>query len=343
MKILVAGSSGYFAGVLIPALADEGHQVTGLDILRGDSDTHTQIVCDASNAADLEAKTQHLEIEVIINLATQIDFASINPDVLYSNNVVSNQNLIDLGNRKMIRNFVYTSSNSIFLGHQQDEIHPDSPPKPIDQYGRSKVEAERQIRENKGEFFYQIIRCPNIVDAGRVGMLSILFELLHSDAALWVIGDGSVRHQTLYALDLANYIKQVINIQSSNVVNLGAENPPTMKTMFKELVSRTGSKSVVHSIPAWLALPLMKMLFSAGLSPLGPYQQRMLTRSFWFVQDWEHLPVSWKPTKGNTEMLEISYKSFVESKREFPAGQIISASRMNIFKGPVKLLTWIKF
>jgi UDP-glucose 4-epimerase len=343
MKILVAGSSGYFARVLIPALMAEGHQVTGIDLVREKDDVHTHVLCDASNLEDLVLHTQHLEIDAIINLATIIDFNSSDPKHLYANNVLSNQNLLALGDKKRIRNYIYTSSNSIFLGYKHEEIKPNTSPMPIDAYGRSKVESERQIENKKGNYNYQIIRCPNIVDAGRVGMLSILFELLRTGAALWVIGDGSVKHQTLYAVDLAAYIASVIGVETNNVVNLGSENIPTMKIMFKELVVRTGSNSVVHSIPAWIALPLMKFTFRAGISPLGPYQQRMLTRSFWFTQDWSYLPVPWKPTKGNVEMLEVSYEAFVVSQDTESTHQNTSANRKNIFKGPIRLLTWMRF
>lgn len=340
MKILVAGSSGYFAGILIPRLLEAGHEVIGVDLLENRKLPIETLSLDLQNADELLSKTINHQIDVIVNLATQIDFAVLNQQDLYKNNVVSNTNLLTLAKSKGVKNYIYTSSNSIFLGLNNPIIRHDDPPTPIDDYGRSKVECEKNIRRVSGLMNFQIIRCPNIIDAGRVGMLSVLYDILKNDATLWVIGDGGIRHQTLYAQDLATFILESLNLSTSNIVNLGSEGIPTLREMYEDLAKRVGSRSKVRSVPSWLVLPLMKLAYKLNLSPLGPYQFRMLTRSFAFETDWRSLPIEWRPSKSNTDMLEIAYHYYMNAT--VVENQTLSANKSSATRGLARILTRIK-
>jgi nucleoside-diphosphate-sugar epimerase len=337
MRVLVAGASGFFAQTLIPDLMSQGHHVTSLDIIEpkiGDS----FISCDASDLDELIRKTDGLSFEVVINLATQIDFASKSGSGLYKNNISLNSNLVTLAISKEVRSYVFTSSNSIYLGNKEAVISIDDEPRPIDPYGKSKLSSELEIIRRLTSIPHQIIRCPNIVGPGRVGMLSILFELVNSGAALWVVGKGQVRHQTLFASDLSNYIIKAMMLNTSHRVNLGSERVPTLRRMFEDLCARVGSQSRIRSVPKWLALPAMFLLFWLKISPLGPYQQRMLTRSFEFLQDWRSLPVHWKPTKTNTEMIQIAYESFLRT----PHSDSASPNQSKLNSVLLTVLGWIK-
>lgn len=340
MKILVAGSSGYFAGILIPRLLEAGHEVIGADLLENKNLPIETLLLDLQNENELLSKTINYEIDVIVNLATQIDFAVLNQQDLYKNNVVSNSNLLTLAKNKGVKNFIYTSSNSIFLGLTNPIIKVADLPSPIDDYGRSKVECENNIQRVSGEMNFQIVRCPNIIDAGRVGMLSVLYDILKNDATLWVIGDGKIRHQTLYAQDLATFIIASLDLRTSNIVNIGSEGIPTLREMYEDLAKRVGSSSRVRSVPSWLVLPLMKLAYKLNLSPLGPYQFRMLTRSFAFESDWRALPIEWSPSKSNTDMLEIAYHYYMNSSSG--ETQALSANKSSATRGLARILTKIK-
>jgi UDP-glucose 4-epimerase len=326
LNILVAGAAGFFAQTLIPALMAKGHYVIALDLtvpVLG----HESITCDASNSHDLESKTKDLKIDVVINLAAQIDFASQTGSDLFRNNVESNHNLVSLAISKSAKSFVFTSSNSVFLGSKKSVILPEDKPQPIDPYGKSKVFSELEIQRRLVATPYQIIRCPNILAAGRRGMMSILFDLMGAGSALWVVGKGEIKHQTLFAPDLSNYIVRSLALSTSHCVNLGSEDVPTMREMFENLCSRVGSNSRIRTIPKWVALPAMMVSYWLRVSPLGPYQQRMLTRSFEFRQDWSSLPLKWAPTKNNTDMIEEAYKAYLLDDSEH---QSTSANRRKI-------------
>jgi UDP-glucose 4-epimerase len=53
------------------------------------------------------------------------------------------------------------------------------------------------------EFQVVTLRCPTIIDSGRLGLLAILFEFIEDGKKVWVVGDGGNRYQFIYAQDLA--------------------------------------------------------------------------------------------------------------------------------------------
>lgn len=341
MKILVAGSSGFLGGILIPMLLEAGHQVIGIDKISKSDPNFQTLVCDLSNETEVTQALKSTHFDVTINIASQIDFSVFSQSSLFQNNVQSNQILLKLSIQHGAKNFIFTSSNSIFLGAPAPVIYIGDSPSPVDWYGKSKVKSEEDIKLSSAEINHQIIRCPNLIHAGRVGMLSILFDLLKSDSTLWVIGKGDVRHQMLSAKDLCHYIISVLNSTNSSTVNLGSSTVPTIRELFSELSLRVGSKSKIRSVPSWLALPLMKVLYNLRLSPLGPYQMRMLTRSFQFADEPDSRPVPWSSEMSPAVMLESAYRSYLETSSDGSVQK--SANQSSATRGIARLLQWIRF
>ena len=72
--------------------------------------------------------------------------------------------------------------------------------------GRS-WQAEQELAaivEQRPELQVVTLRCPTIIDSGRLGLLAILFEFIEDGKKVWVVGDGSNRYQFIYAQDLAS-------------------------------------------------------------------------------------------------------------------------------------------
>jgi nucleoside-diphosphate-sugar epimerase len=276
----------------------------------------------------------------MIHLAAEIDFAVKDQDSLYSNNVVTTKNAAELAKYLGIKKFIFTSSNSIFLGNKSTYIDADETPVPIDPYGQSKYDGEKLLVAYQNDFLVHILRCPNIIDAGRVGMLSILFDLLKSNATLWVIGGGRIKHQCLYAQDLNLAINKLFKINFTSTHNIGSDNVPSFFEMFNGLISLSGSRSRIRSLPSWVVIPALKFLYKIKLSPMGPYQFRMLTKNFAFDTSRIKSDLNWAPTKNNTEILEIAYEYYLNKK--FDESKDASANSAPVKMGILKFLRFIK-
>ncbi len=338
MNILITGNSGFYGSILTKDLISRGHNCVGVDLINSNVlDNHQQIICDLRNYERLNAKTKKLKIDVIIHLASMIDFSAKNQEELFNNNVEVTKNIALVGKNLGVKSFIFTSSNSIFLGQKKDFILSTDLPAPIDMYGRSKVRCEEILENFKAFFVVTTIRCPNIIDSGRLGMMTILFELIKTNAIIWILGDGSIRHQCIYAKDLNSAIRKLIKKPISNTYNIGSENVPTFREMFEFVIRETNSKSRIRSFPKAFAIPILKLLYFFKLSPMGPYQFRMLTRDFEFDLSVIKKDLNWTPKKSNSEIILIAYNSFISRSSR---GKNVSANSSQI---NLKFLTILKY
>ena len=85
------------------------------------------------------------------------------------------------------------------------------------------------------------LRCPTIIDIGRLGLLAILFEFIDDGKKVWVVGDGSNRYQFIYAQDLATACLQCLGYEQSNLFHIGSDHVPTMRGMYESVIREAGS------------------------------------------------------------------------------------------------------
>ena len=330
MKALVTGGDGYFGRLLIPALLDRDFQCVSVD-QRGCNllDPRVEFIRgDASKPEALEASLKGGRPDVIFHLASQIDFAVKSQRSLFRNNVDSTRTVADFARTHRVPKVIFTSSNSVYLGNRvQRPITEADVPIPTDAYGASKVESEKILAASAGDFDAVSIRCPNIMDAGRLGMLSILFDFVREGRKCWVLGDGRIRHQCIYAQDLIEACLKAVNYRKSDVFNVGSDNVPSIRDMYQNIIDQARSGARVTSVPACLALPPMKLAYLLGLSPLGPYQFRMLTRDFIFDTSKIKTALGWAPTLDNSQMLYKAYEYYLAHRREISTSVDLSANR----------------
>ena len=84
------------------------------------------------------------------------------------------------------------------------------------------------------------------------------------------------------------------------------------------------------SLPAWFALPALKLTHKLGLSPLGPCQFRMLTVDFIFDAVKIKEELSWPPTLHNRQMLCKAYEHYLAHRQEILNRTRLSANRQAI-------------
>jgi len=171
------------------------------------------------------------------------------------------------------------------------------------------------------------------MDAGRVGMLSILFDFVRENRRCWMIGDGNVRHQCIYAQDLFEAMFLSFPLSGINTFNIGTDRISTIKEMCKELIAHAKSGSRITSVPSIPTTAFLKLLYCCGLSPLGPYQFRMLTRDFSFNIAHIKTTLRWQPTLSNGQMLTKAYDYYTKNIETFLSDCNLSANRGRIRMG----------
>ena len=88
----------------------------------------------------------------------------------------------------------------------------------------------------------------------------------------------------------------------------------------------------------WPTLALMRLAYRARLSPLGPYQYRMIAESFAFDTAKIKRTLGWRPTLTNGEMLFEAFDYYRDHVDEIAARGAVSAHRRRARMGVIRLL-----
>ncbi len=260
---------------------------------------------------------------------------------LWESNVDGTRNVAEAAVRYGTRSIVFTSSNCLWAENMGRPVREDDTPAPVEIYGQSKWEGEKILSAYSGRINTVSIRCPTIVDEGRLGLLSILFEFIDEGRKVWVVGGGRNRYQFIYAQDLASACIAAAEFPGSEIFNIGSDDVTPFRDVYGHVISKAGTGARVASLPKGPTLLAMRIAHRLGLSPLGPYQYRMIAEDFVFDTSKIKKALQWRPTLSNAEMLWLAYKYFQDNRKSIAARRDVSAHRQAANMGVIRLLKWV--
>jgi UDP-glucose 4-epimerase len=342
MRALVTGSAGFFGGVLKEHLVADGWTVAGFDVLPDvEQAGYKPYTADIRDGAAVGAAMDEFKPDIVFHCAAVLAHDSQNRENLWSANVDGTARVAEAASRAGARSMVFISSNCLWGTNFGRAITEDDAPAPIEDYGRSKLAAEQHLLSLQGGLRIKVLRCPTIVAAGRLGLLSILFEFIYEGRRVWLVGGGGNRYQFISAEDLAQACVLLALSDATGVFHVGSENVPTVREMFGEVIRRAGTRARLTSLPRRPAVAALQVLSLAGLSPLGPYHYRMIASDFEFDTSRLRAATGWRPTAGNTDMLWRAYQFYVDNLEELTTAKQTSAHRRPSGLGALRLVKWL--
>ena len=250
------------------------------------------------------------------------------------------ENLADAAKQFGVKKFVFLSTNCLWASNLGHDVKEDEPSIPVELYGLLQTCGRAGTAEYANDLDVVTIRCPTIIDSGRLGLLAILFEFIDDGKKVWVVGDGSNRYQFIYAQDLATACLQAMDYDRSNVFHIGSENVVSLRRVYEAVIQAAGSKSRVASLPKAPTIAAMKLAHKLNLSPLGPYHYRMIAETFVFDTTRIRSELGWTPTVTNEEMMIRAYQYYSENRREIHARTAVSAHSRPTSMGIIRALKW---
>jgi len=149
MHVFVPGGAGYIGSLLVPALIEEGYDVTVYDLfLQGRKvfsalKDHPRLTLVKGDIRDLELMEKALNgSETILHLACSLESLEIDPFVSF----------VQIAKRKVANRFIFTSS---FASHENLENHTP--------YAKFKTACEKTLLENRDETLSCTILRPGMV------------------------------------------------------------------------------------------------------------------------------------------------------------------------------------
>ena len=133
---MVTGSTGLLGKSLCPMLEKEGYQFWACN----------SKIFDVTNTKMVNEIMNKISLDFIIHLAgfTNIDAAEDNPEQAYDVNVVGTKNIANIARKHDIP-ILFVSTNNVFDGKSDKPYKTTDATNPINVYGRTKLQAEREI------------------------------------------------------------------------------------------------------------------------------------------------------------------------------------------------------
>jgi nucleoside-diphosphate-sugar epimerase len=270
LKVLVTGASGFLGGHLTEFLTAKGLEVVAM--VRKTSDTSLldrlgleKRVADMTDPPSL--RTAVKGVDAVIHLAGYYTFHG-KKELYDLVTVQGTKSILDACLQEGVKRFIYCSSTEAIGAVEDVPALEDHPPNPQYEYGRSKLKAERVVREYDGKIKTTIIRPSGIYGPRNIDDISYYYITSSAKNSLptrMLVEHGSAVVQFVHAEDAA----QGFHLALTNTNSIGEtyfiseDRWYTYREVY-EIISRiTGRKPPTLSLPKLAAKALIYPVFIA--------------------------------------------------------------------------------
>jgi nucleoside-diphosphate-sugar epimerase len=319
--VLVTGGAGYFGTILTQLAAERGDEVRIFDINRpAEGSPASSVTAIQGDVRDLDALREACDgVDVVLHNVAQVPLAK-DRHLFHSVNVTGTANVLLAARDTGVDKVVHTSSSAIFGVPESNPVTEDTPGRPLEAYGKAKLEGEWLCRDAaEAGVDVSVVRPRTILGHGRLGIIAVLFEFVAEGAPVYVLGGGQNRYQFVHANDLADACLRAADRPKPAVYNIGAREFGTMRETLQTLIDHAGTGSVVRSLPAAAASTAMMAAAKAGAAPFAPYHWLMYAESLWFDTTRAETELGWSPKHSNGSAIIESYEWFLDNRSSLSA------------------------
>lgn len=339
MKVLITGASGFFGSILQRRFRSLGFETFGVDILPN-AKQNLELV-DIRNIDQLNSIFRRFKPEIIVHTAALLGHGHVSRTALYETNVMGTANLLETSSKFGIEHFIFTSTNCLWGQNFDCLVNESFTPKPIDFYGHSKLAAENLVLSCPN-FKKTIFRSPTIMSAGRVGLLSILFDFIRESRNVYLVGNGENRYQFINAEDYVKAIVLAISSQQSvsEIFHIGNRIVPTLEDLYSSLIVHAKSQSKIVHLPKSFTEFSLRISSKFHLIPLGAYHAKMLSSNFIFDTSRIEQVLNWISERNNTEDIIDAWNGWI-SKNNTSSENSLSPHQRDSRMGLLRLLKFL--
>lgn len=256
MRILVTGGSGFIGTRLVTELLARGHDVKILDKVLSSVYPDLCHVGDIREMSSLDATVK--DVDVVYHLAAE-HRDDVSPISLYYDvNVQGSKNLVAACKRYGVKRLIFTSSVAVY-GLNVGEPSEESTPNPFNDYGSSKLQAEKVLQlwaEESSDHSLTIVRPAVVFGEGNRGNVYNLVKQIASGRFV-MVGAGNNTKSMGYVGNIASFLAGASEYSGSVVcVYNYADKPDFSMNDLVGLVRKSTGKSSdsLLRIPYWLGM-----------------------------------------------------------------------------------------
>lgn len=342
-RYLITGGAGFYGSILKEELLKDGGFVVSVD-LKPDECVHKNFVPikgDIRHLELLDRINKKYKFDAIFHCAALLAHEVKDKNELWTSNVDGTENIAKFAIKNGCKKLIFISSNCLWGRSFDYLVTEEETPDPVEIYGLSKLEGEKILLKYKKELNSVIFRSPTIIDEGRLGLLGLLFEFLDDNKKIPIVGNGKNKYQFVYSKDMVQVMKNALKYNETAIFNIGSEDVKTFNEVYNYVIKKSDSKSKLVHFPKLPMNMMMKTCFALHISPLGPYQYKMISSSFVFDTSKIKKELKFCPTLTNEEMLYKAYMYYHKNRKEIETRQDVSAHKKNAKMGIIRLLKWM--
>lgn len=231
MKILVTGACGYKGTVLVPKLLAAGHEVVAFDIMwfGNNLKPHPKLTAVKGDVRNIDEISLD-GVDAIIHLSSIANdpCGDLDPKLTWEVSALATMQLADKAVRKGVKRFIYASSGSVYGIKDEEQVTEDLELKPISEYNKTKMVAERVVLSYKDDMVVQALRPATVCGYSPRMRLDVSVNMLTMQALtkrkITVFG-GKQTRPNIHIDDITDaYIFLLDSPQHTGIYNAGFEN-----------------------------------------------------------------------------------------------------------------------
>lgn len=219
MRVLITGGSGFVGRRVARLLLSAGHEVRNLDVRPAAGAAGTDLVGDIGSLEVCRAAVR--DVDVVCHLAA-LYRDDVRPRSLYYEvNVEGTRNIVRAITESGVSHLVFASSFSVY-GLEDAGRSEDGALDPVNDYGRSKLQAEAILREwhaaAPGRCLQVLRPCVIFGEGGRGNVWTLVNQI--ASGRFVMIGVGANRKSMAYVGNIAEFIRRLIERRQAGSLEL---------------------------------------------------------------------------------------------------------------------------
>jgi nucleoside-diphosphate-sugar epimerase len=236
MNILVTGGCGYKGTILVPKLLARGHKVRVLDTM-----WFGNFLAPHSNLSVVQGDVRDIDrisldgFDSVVHLSSVANdpCGDLDPKLTWEISALATMQLADKAARSGIERFIYASSGSVYGIKEELQVTEDLELKPISEYNKTKMVAERVMLSYADKMAVQIVRPATVCGYSARMRLDVSVNMLTMQALrnqkITVFGGGQVR-PNIHIDDITDlYLFMLDHPEHQGIYNAGFENLSIME------------------------------------------------------------------------------------------------------------------
>ncbi len=269
-KILLIGGAGYIGSHVYQSLKERGDVEIHIvdDLSTGNNDIFNDcainhVACKTSiNNENLKIIFNKYKYDCVMHFASKTSIAESeqNPQIYYVNNVIGTFNVLELCRNYNVKNFIFSSSASVYGEQKISPVKEGAVLKPSNVYGNTKLICEKLIEDYSKAYKlnYTVLRYFNVCGANPDGsngdtrkdaahLIPIVIEKIKKGETIYIYGnnhftkDKTAIRDYVHVMDIANAnslcLDYMLNLDELNdkglILNLGSGTGTSVKEVIR--------------------------------------------------------------------------------------------------------------